>query len=66
MAKKVTTRNPYDRTNPYTGKAIANGAVNNVYPELMLVGKVPTSIPSLATNGLFSNTAKRVGTTILK
>ena len=66
MAKKVTTRNPYDRTNPYTGKTIANGAVNNVYPELMLVGKVPTSIPSLATNGLFSNTAKRVGTTILK
>ena len=66
MGKKVTTRNPYDRTNPYTGKAIANGAVNNVYPELMLVGKVPTSIPALATNGLFSNTAKRVGTTILK
>ena len=66
MAKKVTTRNPYDRTNPYTGKAIANGAVNNVYPELMLIGKVPTSIPGLAANGLFSNTAKRVGTSILK
>ena len=66
MAKKVTTRNPYDRTNPYTGQSIANGAVNNVYPELMLVGKVPTSIPALATNGLFGNTAKRVGTTILK
>ena len=70
MAKKVTTRNPYDRTNPYTGKAIANGAINNVYPELMLVGKVPTSIPGLAANGLFSNTARRVagraGTSILK
>lgn len=70
MAKKVTTRNPYDRTNPYTGKPIANGAINNVYPELMLVGRVPTSIPGLAANGLFSNTARRVasraGTSILK